>query len=210
MSRLIDLTGQRFGRLVVKVRRGSDNWKSSLWLCQCDCGNNCLVSSHNLRTNHTQSCGCLQKEATSRALTTHGYRNTKLYGVWNSMLSRCQRKNNSAFAHYGGRGISVCDEWRAFDGFLRWSLANGYREGLSIDRIDNDKGYCPDNCRWETMKVQANNRRYTLKAEYNGEIRTVAEWADTYGIKYATLRKRLKSGWSIDAALQTPTREVVK
>ena len=210
MSRLIDLTGQRFGRLLVKERRGVDAWKSSMWLCLCDCGIECLVSSHNLRTGHTQSCGCLQREAASKAHTTHGYRRTKLYGVWNSMVSRCHRKNCPAYSMYGGRGITVCDEWRTFEGFLVWSLKNGYKEGLSIDRIDNDKGYSPGNCRWASAETQANNKRSNINVGFNGETHTISEWSRMLGIKEATLRKRLKSGWSVEEAFNTSVRGVIK
>lgn len=209
MSKLIDLTGRRFGRLLVKERQGSDSWKSALWLCLCDCGNECLVSSHNLRTSHTQSCGCLQKEATSKANTTHGHRHTRIYGIWNAMIARCHRKNTKAYPMYGGRGITVCNEWKnGFQAFYDWAMANGYDDDLSIDRIDNDKGYSPDNCRWVSVDTQANNKRSNISVEYNGETHTLAEWAKALGIKYATLRKRLMGGWSVEEAFNT--KEVVK
>lgn len=210
MSRLIDLTGKRFDRLIVKERRGTDNWKSSLWLCKCDCGNECLVTSHNLRTKHTKSCGCLQKEATVKSHTSHGHRHTRLYGIWNSMVARCHRKNSKAFPVYGGRGITVCDEWKSFADFLEWSLANGYNDGLSLDRINNEEGYCPGNCRWVTMETQANNKRSNVVVEYKGENHTLAEWSKILGIKYATLRKRVGEGWSVEEAFHTPLRGVVK
>lgn len=211
MSRLIDLTGQRFGRLVVKERRGSDSYKSSLWLCKCDCGNECLVASHNLRTQHTQSCGCLQRERTAEAHTTHGHRHTRIYGIWNTMVARCHRKNTKAYPAYGGRGITVCDEWKnSFQSFYDWAMENGYNDGLSIDRIDNDKGYSPVNCRWVTMETQSNNRRSNITVEYNGESHTVAEWAKILGIKYGTLHKRLEEGWSAEDAFHTPVKEVIQ
>lgn len=112
---------------------------------------------------------------------------------------------------YGGRGIVVCDDWKNnFKAFYDWAMANGYNDGLSIDRIDNDKGYSSDNCRWVTMEIQSNNRRSNITVEYNGECRTLAEWSKTLGIKYATLRKRLEDGWSVEDAFHTPLREVVK
>ena len=126
------------------------------------------------------------------------------------MVARCHRKTTRAYPQYGGRGIAVCDEWKSFAGFLEWSLANGYKDGLSIDRIDNDKGYFPGNCRWVTMETQANNKRSNVVVEYKGECHTLAEWAKILGIKYATLRKRLDEGWSVEDAFHTPLREVVK
>lgn len=107
---------------------------------------------------------------------------------------------------YGGRGITVCDEWRTFEGFLVWSLRNGYKEGLSIDRIDNDKGYSPSNCRWATRETQANNKKSNIRIEFNGETHTLSEWSRMLGIKEATIRKRIKSGLSVEEAFNTPIR----
>lgn len=211
MSRLIDLTGQRIGRLLVQERRGSANWGSPMWLCKCDCGNWCLVASSNLRKNHTQSCGCLQRERTAEVHTTHGQAHTRIYNIWNTMVARCHRKNTKAYPEYGGRGITVCDEWmNCFQSFYLWAMANGYNDELSIDRVDNDKGYSPSNCRWVTVYTQANNKRSNITVEYNGESRTVAEWAKILGIKYATLRKRLEEGWSVEDAFHTQVREVIQ
>ena len=211
MANLVDLTGQRFGRLLAIERRGSDAWRSAMWLCKCDCDKECLVSSHNLRTGHTQSCGCLQSEMTSKANTTHGHRNTRLYGIWNAMKGRCHRENTQAFPSYGGRGIAVCDEWKTdFSAFYEWAMANGYRDDLTIDRIDNDKEYSPNNCRWVATEIQANNKRSNVVIEYKGEQHTLAEWSKILGIKYATLRKRLEKGWSIEGAFHTPLMEVDK
>lgn len=204
--RLHDLTGQRFGRLTVVNRAGSGKDRQALWLCQCDCGNNCIVYASNLRKGHTKSCGCLQKEATSIANTTHGHRHSKLYGVWNSMIGRCHRKNNDSYPHYGGRGITVCDEWHSFDKFLSWALEAGYKEGLSIDRVDNNRGYSPSNCRWVTMCIQANNKRSNRYIEHDGSSHTVAEWANILGIKEATLRKRLNEGWDVHRAFTASVR----
>lgn len=211
MSKLLDLAGQRVGRLLVQERQGSATWGSPMWLCKCDCGNWCLVASSNLRKNHTQSCGCLQRERTAEALTTHGQAHTRIYNIWNMMVARCHRKNTKGYPEYGGRGITVCDEWRnSFQSFYLWAMANGYNDELSIDRVDNDKGYFPDNCRWATKYVQSNNKRSNRTIEYKGETHTVAEWAKIFGIKYATLRKRFVSGWNAEEAFHTPVKEVVK
>ena len=201
-----DLTGQKFGRLTVVNRAGTGKDKQVLWLCKCDCGSNCIVFASNLRKGHTKSCGCLQKEATSKANKTHGMRHSRLYHIWNAMIGRCHRKADRAYPSYGGRGIAVCDEWHSFAGFHSWALAAGYEDGLSIDRIDNDLGYSPSNCRWVTRYVQANNKRSNRCVEYNGETHTIAEWAEILGIKYATLRKRINDGWDVEKAFSAPVR----
>lgn len=159
MPPLIDLKGKRFGRLTVIDRLPTVN-KRVMWLCKCDCGNETPVDSQNLRYGHTQSCGCIHRETLSKASTTHGNSKTRLYGIWNHMKTRCYRKSYHAFRHYGGRGIRICDEWRNnFDAFQDWAMSNGYEEHLSIDRINTDGNYSPDNCRWVTMADQNKNKR---------------------------------------------------
>ena len=159
MPCLVDITGQRFGRLTV-VRREETKNKHTMWLCVCDCGNEIVADGYNIKYAHTTSCGCVQKERTSKANRTHGNRNTRLYRIWNCMKNRCYRKSYHAFDHYGGRGIKVCDEWKDdFQAFYKWAMSNGYEDNLSIDRVDNDKGYSPDNCRWATMADQNKNKR---------------------------------------------------
>ena len=156
---LIDLAGKQFGRLKVIERAETVN-KRTKWLCECDCGNEIIAEAYNLKSGHTQSCGCLQSEAASCANKTHGMTRTRLYRIWNCMHNRCYRKSYHAFKHYGGRGIVVCDEWlHDFQAFYDWAIANGYKDDLSIDRIDPNKNYSPDNCRWATMAEQNKNKR---------------------------------------------------
>lgn len=205
MGNFIDLTGNRYGRLTVIER--VQNAKRTKWRCKCDCGNIKEVYSFNLMAGKIKSCGCLRQEtaailASNLSRTTHSQSKTPMYKVWAAMKDRCFNKENSEYHNYGGRGITVCEEWKNdFKEFYDWSIKNGYKQGLSIDRINGDKNYCPENCRWTTAKVQGNNTRRNHWIEYNGEIHTIAEWADIKGIKYNTLNGRIHRGWSIKRAL---------
>lgn len=201
-ANFVDRTGLKYGKLTCTdtfERRG----KRIYWLCKCECGNEKWVCAQNLIK--AKSCGCNNK--TSH--TIHGMSHTRIHDTWNHMISRCHNKNHRFYKYYGGRGIKVCEEWIGTEGFMRfydWATKNGYQETLTLDRIDNNKGYSPENCRWVTQSVQNNNKRSNRNIEYNGEIHTIAEWARLYNIKYSTLQMRLtKRGWDIEKAL---TREV--
>ena len=165
MGKIIDLTGQRYGRLTVIARHGRDASRQITWLCRCDCGNQSVVLGSNLRKGHTTSCGCLRDELRF----THGKYHTRLHNVWKLMKRRCYNPNDKRYHRYGERGIGVCDEWRNdFGAFYDWAMANGYDENVpygqcTIDRIDNNKGYSPDNCRWVDIKTQNNNRSTNRK-----------------------------------------------
>lgn len=164
MSAVKDLTGQRFGRLVVVERAGSDKHKHATWKCQCDCGEVRVLCSGNLRNGLVNSCGCLRVDSNKKRFTKHGRRESRLYCVWIDMKKRCYNPSTHNYHRYGGRGITICDEWlHNFEAFYDWAIANGYDETAprgqcTIDRIDNDKGYSPDNCRWVDAKTQNNNK----------------------------------------------------
>lgn len=196
MKNIIDLTGQRFGRLVV-IKRSDDKilpcgQKQICWLCRCDCGKEIVVRGSALRQSHTKSCGCISAENLLRRNIKHNKRDTRLYQIWAGIKTRCYNKKNSRYNDYGGRGITICEEWRNdFQAFYDWAISNGYRDDLTIDRIDNNGNYDPSNCRWSTFTEQANNTRRNHVVECNGETKTLAEWSRKRKISYSALKQRI-------------------
>lgn len=205
MSKFIDLTGQKFGRLTV-IERAENKGKHTVWKCKCECGNIIDVYSTHLNQGKSTSCGCLRVELIKERSTTHGKSKTRLNNIYNTMKQRCYNESNSCFYRYGARGITICDEWEnSFKAFYAWSMANGYADNLTIDRIDNNKGYSPDNCRWATVKEQSNNRRNNHLITYNGKTQTMTQWAEELGINKSTLRSRINLyHWAIEKAFNTP------
>lgn len=203
-----DLVGQRFGRLVVKEFAGRDRWYVALWLCLCDCGNNRIVNDANLKTGHTQSCGCYRKQKISEIHTIHGAakRNkpTRTYNIFYDMLKRCYNPKYSRYKDYGGRGIYVCDEWRSFPVFRDW-FESHVAEGQQLDRIDNNGPYAPWNCRGATREEQARNTRRNINITWEGETLCLKDWAEKLKINVETLRARIRLlNWPIEKALTTP------
>lgn len=187
---LHDLTGKRFGRWSVLRFDHINERGKPYWLCKCDCGTIKPVSTASLTSGKSRSCGCYGLEQHTR----HGGSYYRLYRIWRCMINRCRREDNDNYNRYGGRGIDVCSEWDDFAEFQRWAIDNGYNEDLTIDRIDNNDGYCPENCRWVDTLTQGNNRTTNHVITYNGETHTIAEWSRILGIKYPTLYSRINRG----------------
>ena len=199
--RLKDLTGERFGRLVVE-HRAENKGSQTMWLCHCDCGKTTIVSAGHLKDGHTTSCGCFHNETMKKMMTTHNQTKTRLYKIWRGIIDRTMYSSHGKYKNYGGRGITLCDEWKDFVVFREWAVDNGYADDLTIDRINSNGNYEPSNCRWTTMKVQQNNRTNNHLITCNGETHTMKEWSEIRGIKYSTLSMRVnKRKWSIPRAL---------
>lgn len=205
-----DLSGRRYGRLTVMYQNGfrykPSGQRTVLWHCRCDCGVEKDIPASTLRNGHSMSCGCLNVELSSSRATVHGgckQENLEdIYKIWRRMKNRCYQKSNNRYKDYGGRGIKICAEWLEYPNFRAWAIKSGYKEGLSIDRADVNGDYCPENCRWATAVQQANNRRTSHYVKYNGETKTVSEWAREFGLNYSTLYERLKrNGWDIEKAV---------
>lgn len=204
MSKLNDYSGKKIGLLTVVKRAGSNHQREAMWLCKCECGNETVIKGSDARTGHIKSCGCWRRQNSKNMLTKHGQRHTRLYHIWCGMKTRCNNPKDIGYNLYGGRGIRVCEEWsQDFMSFYRWANENGYTDKMTIDRIDANGNYCPENCRWETQKAQQNNRRNNHVISYNGETHNLAEWAEITNIKAGTIYNRLKRGWTVERALTT-------
>ena len=199
-SRLIDLTRQRFGRLVVEKR--VDNYispkglKFSQWLCKCDCGNECVVRSIHLRTGYVQSCGCLK-------LKQKGNTAKRLWKVWDAMIHRCENEKDRHYSDYGGRGIKVCDKWHSYDNFESWALSSGYDPDApfskcTLDRIEVNGNYEPDNCRQVDQQTQTNNTRRNRYLTYRGVKHTFAEWSRIYNLSNGYIASRVNKGMTAE------------
>lgn len=207
MKPKMDLTGQKFGRLTV-IKEVKTNSKLRYWLCKCNCGNEKIVRQSSLRDGTTKSCGCLTKELLSKKSYKHGLTNSKLYWILHSMKQRCYNLNDSHSKYYGNKNIKICDEWldkeNGIINFYNWAMANGYKEGLSIDRIDSNGNYCPENCRWVDGYAQHNNTSYNKYITYNNETHTIAEWCRKLNLDYHRTVCRLLNGWSVERTFTEP------
>jgi len=205
ISRNFCLTGQKFGRLTVIKKIGSNKWRKTIWLCKCDCGNEKSIIGLHLKSGNTKSCGCVRKETFNNL--KHGMAKTRFYTIWNGIKKRCNNPKYIEYKIYGGRGIKVCKSWNKFENF-RDDMLESYLEHqknndyTSIDRINNNGNYCKENCRWATMKEQNNNQRTNRLITYKGKTQNIKQWADELEINYNTLFWRINN-WSIQKALNS-------
>lgn len=205
---LVPTIGERYGKLTITEVLEQNAIRRWLVNCTCACGNKTVNMLYaNLRSGNTTSCGCVQRARTSAASKKHGETGTPLWKTWTSMRQRCADRRTNEWNRYGGRGIQVCEEWwNSFIPFRDWALASGYEPGLTIDRIDNDGDYTPNNCRWATQTQQARNRSSNVFVEFAGERKTIADWAEDPRSKVSSsvLGARLRRGWDFEVALTAP------
>lgn len=205
----IDISGNRYGRLVAinPIRKNNGIY----WVCKCDCGNTTEVLPQHLNRGLIRSCGCLRKDVSSKKNKKHGMSKTRIYKEWKGIKERCLNKNNHAYKNYGGRGITICDEWlgeNGFEYFCDWAMQNGYQDNLTIERKDVNGNYCPENCCWIPLGEQALNTRNNVYLEYNGESKPISQWAKEYGINYQVFHNRVRNlGWSMERALHEPVHQ---
>ena len=196
-----DLSGQRFGRLLVVSHHGLDKRGGATWLCKCECGKDFITRARTLSSGEALSCGCLHKER----ITKHGMLNSPTYKSWRAMMERCNNPKSSGYHRYGGRGISYCESWGDFRNFL---ADMGVRpKGCTLDRIDNNSDYFKENCKWSSPRQQSRNRCTNKFVDTEFGRLCLRDAADKYGIKYNAFHERIKRGWSIEKALKTPTQK---
>lgn len=208
-----DITGLKFNFLTVlklhhKKQRfnkdGSSKGYLEYWLCQCDCGKQTIVEKYHITHSRIKSCGCYLEKRRKESHTKHLLCNSRIYKIWGDMKNRCSNPHNHAYKYYGTRGITFYSEWINFESFYNWALNNGYKDNLTLDRINYNGNYEPSNCRWVTKKVQARNTSKNTFITYKNETHCLSEWAEIFNIDYNMLWKRLSSGWAFEEAINTP------
>ena len=204
MRKFKDLTGMRFGKLTVLEYTNKRNLnRNILWRCLCDCGNEIYVATSCLNSGHTKSCGCEKNNFVEMGkiggkFGKHHLSRTRLYKCYNHMINRCHNSSNIQYKDYGGRGITVCEEWKNdFISFYNWAMSNGYKDDLTIDRIDVNGNYEPNNCRWVNKYLQANNKRNNVYITCNNETLTIVQWSNRLNINYWNIRRKIQKGWTI-------------
>lgn len=205
-KKLIDITGQRYGRLTVIKREGSHNGYP-LWECKCDCGNTYYAVGGNLRGGRTQSCGCIVKDKMAKTLkrksTEKDKTRTRLYATYNTMMQRCYNDKTKSYNAYGGRGIKICNGWRnSFQSFYKWAIRNGYKKGLELDRKDNNGDYKPRNCHYITKQENAWNRRDSHYVTVNGITKPITVWARDIGVAHGTIHGAIRRGISAESYIE--------
>ena len=216
VRRLPDMTGWKMwehgipdSRIIVVKQTGKDKYRNNMYLCECSCGKSFETTSTSIFNGRCKSCGCLKVETALKNMASfkkHGLAKTRPYQIWSNMKRRCYNHTDSEYKNYGGRGIKICDEWlEDFVSFYEWAQSSGYNDFLTIDRKDVDGDYCPENCRWVTMRVQCNNKTDNHNITYNGETHTLSQWSEILDVNYYTLRSRINIlGWDAKRAFETP------
>ena len=206
--KLVNLVGQKFGRLeVISLYPERNRHHKTLWVCRCECGNTIISIGSLLRRGTVKSCGCLYKETRHTVAKKHGDCGTRLYSLYNGIKSRCFYSKHKEFKNYGGRGITLCNEWLNFNDFKEWALANGYNDNLTIERKDVNRNYCPENCVWITRKQQALNKTTTVRVPYKNKLLTLQELSEETGVNEELLRSRIRHlKWSVERAVSEPLR----
>lgn len=219
MKKEIDISGKKFNRLTAikslnKASYKQNKTSKSYWLFKCDCGNEKIIRKDDVVSGIVKSCGCLQKEMASKSAKIkskkHGDSNNRLYRIYHAILNRCYYKKDINYQNYGNRGICVCDEWNNRNGYKKfkdWAIKNGYNDNLTIDRIDVNGDYCPENCRWATHKQQGRNTRTNHYIVWNNEKHCISEWAEILGINPRTLQSRISRGWDLKNIFTKPIRK---
>lgn len=209
MGNMKDIAGMRFGKWTVIQLAGKNKYGAYMWTCRCDCGVVRDVQGSTLRRGNSTSCGC-DRSCHNPGNRIHGGKKERLYGVWHGMRDRCENPHGKYYQRYGARGITVCSEWNDYSIFRDWALQNGYDPSLqkyecTLDRIDNNLGYYPENCRWTNQREQSNNRASNHLLTYNGETHTISEWSHITGLNKHTIRQRVgRLGWEVGRALTEP------
>ena len=204
-GRARDISGESFGRLTAIAIVENRNHVYH-WLCICECGSDVVVRTASLVSGNTKSCGCLSLDVSRNRFLSHGLSDTREYNAWKSMQARCNSQGNASYSRYGGRGISVCERWESLENFIL-DMGKHPGEGYSIDRIDNDGDYTPENCRWATRKEQTRNMKTNRMLKLGSETLCVAEWADRIGVYPNLIHNRLQLGWSDEKALTEKVRK---
>ena len=191
----IDITGKRYGHLTAIRYDHTTKSRHEYWLFKCDCGKEKVIEKYSVTSGVQKYCGCQKWKQ------KHGKSHERIYSIWHCMIQRCENKHNTGYKNYGGRGINVCKEWKDFRNFYNWSISSGYSNGLTIDRIDVNGNYCPENCKWATIHEQTRNKRTNTLITIGKETKCLCDWAKHYCIRVNTVCDRIKRGWSIENAL---------
>ena len=206
-EKIDNFIGKRFGRLIV-IKRVNNKGNNQFYLCKCDCGKEKIIQKYSLIYGKTRSCGCLRKEISSRKNKTHNMTNSRLYRIYRHIKERCFNPNSKSYKYYGSCGIVMCNEWKNdFMNFYNWAMSNGYRNDLTIERIDVNDDYCSENCKWIPQKEQSKNRRNVHLITFNGKTQSLTDWSNELNINFNTLYQRIIiSKWSIEKAFMSPIR----